>query len=68
MSDEYIKARKIGERQVRQAVLKGEYPYLPALDDLIMRLQEYRAALADGSADELMPVLREGRECKEALD
>ncbi|MBQ3424068.1 MAG: prephenate dehydrogenase/arogenate dehydrogenase family protein [Clostridia bacterium] len=41
---------------------------LPALDDLIMRLKEYRAALADGSADELMPVLREGRECKEALD
>lgn len=41
---------------------------LPALDDLIERLNEYRAALASGSPDTLMPVLREGREKKEALD
>lgn len=41
---------------------------LPALDDLIGRLNEYRDALAGGDADSLMPVLREGRLCKEALD
>ena len=41
---------------------------LPALDDLILRLQQYRDALATGSPEKLMPVLREGRECKEALD
>ncbi len=41
---------------------------LPALDDLIMRLNEYRDALAAGDPDKLLPVLREGRIAKEALD
>ena len=41
---------------------------LPALDDLILRLGQYRDALASGDAEALLPVLREGRECKEALD
>ena len=41
---------------------------LPAVDDLIMRLNEYREALASGDAERLLPVLREGRVCKEALD
>lgn len=41
---------------------------LPALDDLILRLNEYRDALSAGEAEKLMPVLREGRERKEALD
>lgn len=41
---------------------------LPALDDLIARLNGYRDALASGDPQVLMPVLREGRERKEALD
>ena len=41
---------------------------LPALDDLILRLNEYRAALASGDAQRLQAVLREGRLAKEALD
>ena len=41
---------------------------LPALDDLIFRLNQYRDALDSGDPDALLPVLREGRECKEALD
>ena len=41
---------------------------LPALDDLIARLSEYREALASGDPAKLEPVLREGRICKEALD
>ena len=41
---------------------------LPALDDLIMRLNEYRDALAAADPDGLLPVLREGRIAKEALD
>ena len=41
---------------------------LPAVDDLIMRLNQYRDALASADPQKLMPVLREGRECKEALD
>ena len=41
---------------------------LPALDDLILRLNQYREALASGDPEKVLPVLREGRECKEALD
>ena len=41
---------------------------LPALDDLIMRLNEYRDALAAGDPEKLLPVLRKGRIAKEALD
>ena len=41
---------------------------LPALDDLILRLNQYRDALASGDPARLEPVLREGRVCKEALD
>ena len=41
---------------------------LPALDDIIGRLNTYRNALASGDAETIRPVLREGRLCKEALD
>ena len=41
---------------------------LPALDDLILRLNQYRDALASSDPERVLPVLREGRECKEALD
>ena len=30
--DIYSKAKKMGEKEVREAVSRGEYPYLPALD------------------------------------
>ena len=41
---------------------------LPALDDLIFRLNQYRDALASGDPERVLPVLREGRIAKEALD
>ena len=41
---------------------------LPALDDLIARLNEYRDALFEADPEKLLPVLREGRDRKEALD
>lgn len=41
---------------------------LPALDDLIARLNEYRDALCAADPEKLLPVLREGRIAKEALD
>ena len=41
---------------------------IPALDDLIMRLNEYRDALAAADPEKLLPVRREGRIAKEALD
>ena len=41
---------------------------LSALDSLILRLNQYRDALASGDPEKVLPVLREGRECEEALD
>ena len=35
MIDEYIKARKMGEREYKARLAKGGYPFLPALDDLL---------------------------------
>ena len=34
MTEDYIKARKLGEKEVRARNAKGEYPYVPALDDI----------------------------------
>ncbi|MCR5451799.1 MAG: BMP family ABC transporter substrate-binding protein [Lachnospiraceae bacterium] len=35
MVDDYIRAKKIGDREVSRARSRGEYPYLPALDDMV---------------------------------
>ena len=35
MQEDYIKARKIGQREYREAISKGDYPYLPVLDDIL---------------------------------
>lgn len=35
MIDEYIKARKAGEKECKAKASKGEYPFLPALDDIL---------------------------------
>lgn len=34
MIDEYIKAQKAGEKEYKARLAAGEYPYLPALDDI----------------------------------
>ena len=35
MPEEYQKAKRIGERAYRRAIARGQYPYLPALDDIV---------------------------------
>ena len=35
MTDDYIRAQKAGEKEYRARLAAGEYPYLPALDDII---------------------------------
>ena len=35
MTEEYLKARKAGEREYKAKVSAGEYPFLPALDDIL---------------------------------
>jgi DNA-binding transcriptional ArsR family regulator len=35
MTDDYLKARKAGEKTYKEKVAEGEYPFLPALDDIL---------------------------------
>ena len=35
MIDEYLKARKAGEKEYKARLAAGDYPYLPALDDIL---------------------------------
>ena len=59
---------RLNEHMWTELFLENDDLLLPALDDLIMRLNQYREALAGRDPEALMPVLREGRVCKEALD
>ena len=36
MTEEYLKAKKLGEKEIKARTSKGEYPYVPALDDIAM--------------------------------
>ena len=35
MTDEYMKARKAGERTYKEKIAGGQFPFLPALDDIL---------------------------------
>ena len=35
MTDEYVKAKKAGEKESKTRAAAGEYPFLPALDDIL---------------------------------
>ena len=59
---------RLNETMWTELFLENDDLLLPAVDDLIMRLNQYRDALAARDPDALLPVLREGRLCKEALD
>lgn len=48
--------------------LENDDLLLPALDDLIMRLNQYRDALSARDPAALEPILQEGNLCKQALD
>ena len=41
MTDDYMKALKAGEKEYRARVAAGEYPYLPALDDIAPDADKY---------------------------
>jgi len=38
---DYQKAKKLGERAYRRAVIRGQYPYLPALADMVKEVDRY---------------------------
>ena len=59
---------RLNENMWTELFMENTDLLLPALDDIIDRLNTYREVLASGDAEKIRPVLREGRLCKEALD
>ena len=41
MIQDYLKAKKLGEKAYRQAVLRGRYPYLPSLADMVREVDRF---------------------------
>ncbi len=62
---EYRQAQKLGEKAYRAAVAKGEYPYLPALDDLISRVtiaREENLGVVEIPIDQIVGTKTAGRQ------
>ena len=59
---------RLNEDMWTELFLENDDLLLPALDDLILRLNQYRDALAARNPADLRAALREGRLRKEALD
>ena len=62
--EEYAKALKLGEHAYRSAVSRGEYPYLPALDELLERTDvqtEVSLGLVDIPLDRIVGTKTVGR-------
>ena len=64
MIEDYLKAKKIGDRQVSKSRGRGEYPYLPALDDMIASTDiayEEHVGLLEIPADQIVGTKTSGR-------
>lgn len=59
---------RLNENMWTELFLENDDLLLPAVDDLILRLNQYRDAIAARDSETLKAVLREGRIRKEALD
>jgi len=62
---EYSQALKLGEKAYRNAVARGEYPYLPALDDILARVNvqmEEKLGLVDIPMDQIVGTKTAGRQ------
>lgn len=61
---EYSKALKLGQRAYRNSILRGEYPYLPALDEILAREEvqtETSLGLVDIPMDQIVGTKTAGR-------
>jgi len=62
---EYGQALKLGEKAYRNAVAKGEYPFLPALDDILKRVKiqaEEPLGVVDIPLDQIVGTKTAGRQ------
>lgn len=61
---EYSQALKMGERAYRNAIARGEYPYLPALDEILARVDvqaEEKLGLVEIPLEQLVGTKTAGR-------
>ena len=58
----------LNEQMWTELFLENKEPLLFELDTIIQSLSEYRATIADGNADALRSLLRDGRIAKEEID
>jgi len=58
----------LNENMWTELFLENKEPLLFELDHIIQALSEYRSAIADGDADRLRGLLRDGRVAKEKID
>ena len=42
MTEDYENARKLGEKSYRNDIIRGRYPYLPALDDILRNRERFK--------------------------
>ena len=63
--DEYIKAQKMGQRDYREKILRGQSPYLPVLDNILQGAagvdSQMPLGLVDIPMDLLVGTKTEGR-------
>ena len=65
MDEEYLKAKKLGDKEYRKAVSKGQYPYLPALDYILKqegKLHEESIGLIEIPVNLIVGTLTAGRQ------
>ena len=64
MKLDYEKAKKLGEREYRRRLVKGQYPYLPSLDEMVSeigRMPEISLGTAEIPMDMIVGTRTSGR-------
>lgn len=51
MIADYEKAKKLGEKEYRRAVARGEYPFLPSLEEMVKEVDRYPEVSLPGTAE-----------------
>lgn len=62
---DYSKAKKLGEREYRRRLVKGQYPYLPSLEEMVSgvdRMPEISLGLAEIPLDMVVGTRTTGRQ------
>lgn len=65
---DFTRVARLNEAMWTELFLENSDSLLSELDELLTHLHQYRDAIAEGDAERLCALLREGREAKEAIE